>query len=435
MNLPLFNFITALWFTAISSFILGIFVYYKNRKSIVNLTFFLYSLSIAWWSFCQIWLVACDKKITALTWTRIEQVGVFFIPTFFVHFVVSFLQLKNKKILVRTGYFLSFFFATLCPTRLMMADAIPKFYVKYFATPGFAYHFAIAFFIIYILFGLKELYSAYVHASGDGKNQLKYLFWSSWFGYIGGAANFLLVYGISIPILNPFGTYAVALYVFITAYAIGRFRLLDINIAITRATSFVIIYLIVLGIPFWFGIKNRPFLSEKLGVNWWLLPSLLLGVLATIGPFIYQYLKRRTENIILKKQRRSQDALLSLSKRMTRLRSTTELFEATGTTIVDTIGASYVGIYLKDEEHNAFKIQFAHPKKDKTRFDEFLPLDHPIMKLLCEWKKPLPTSEVPTSTNRQNLYFSLIVPSFMEDELKAFIVLGSKPHGEMYTTD
>ena len=112
MNLLLLHFVIALWVTALSAFLLVIFVYFRNRKNITNITFCLYSLSITWWSFCQIWLIACDKRLTALIWTRIEQVGVFFIPTFFVHFVISFLKIKNKGWLIRLGYLLSMFSAS-----------------------------------------------------------------------------------------------------------------------------------------------------------------------------------------------------------------------------------------------------------------------------------------------------------------------------------
>ena len=226
------NFVVVLWLTAITTFSLGIFVLARNRHSIVNRTFAFYSFSIAWWSFSQIWGIACDKKLTALIWTRIEQVGVFFIPTSFVHFVISLLDIRDKKWLIRSAYCFSVLFAVLSFTPLMMADSIPMAsipYVKRFGSPGVAYHFAILFFIISIVFGLSKLYAGYKASSGSRKNQLKYLFLSSLFGYLGGGANFLLVYGVSIPIINPFGTYALPVYIAIVTYAIVRYRLMNID--------------------------------------------------------------------------------------------------------------------------------------------------------------------------------------------------------------
>lgn len=429
------NFVISLWLTAITTLFLGIFVLIKNYKNVVNKTFALYSFSICWWGFCQIWLIACDKRLTALIWTRIEQVGVFFIPTLFVHFVISLLNIKIKKGILGFAYIVSTFFALLCPTALMMADAVPKKsipYVKYFATPGLAYHLAILYFIVMVTYGLAKLYKAYITSSGLRQNQLKYLVWSTLFGYLGGGANFLLVYGISIPFLNPFGTYALPIYIIIVAYAIHRHHLMDARIFSLRVFLFAIVYIVVLGIPVGLATLGKNWLSG-FGDNWY--PYLLfLGMAsASAGHFIFLYLRRRTENALLHRQRGYQNVLLSLAKRMTKLRSTAELFKAIGTTIVDTVKPSFAGIYLKDKEHSAFKIQFSHPKEDRHRFDEFLPLDHPIIKELSERKKPLLTSEVSHSVDRQGLYFSLIVPSFVEDELSAFIVLGVKPNRELYT--
>lgn len=250
MNFLYINFVIVLWLTAITTFLLGIFVLVKNLRNIVNKTFAFYSFSISWWSFSEIWGIVCDKKSTALTWTRIEQVGVFFIPTLFIHFVISLLNIKNKKWLLRFAYCCSIVFAILCYTPLMIADSVPNPvpYVKYFGSPGLAYHFAILFFVVLTIYGLSKLYSTYRLSYGARRNQLKYLFWSSLIGYTGGAANFFLVYDISIPTWNPFGTYALPMYIAVVAYAITRHQLMDIEVIIKKSLVFAGMFIFAFGV-------------------------------------------------------------------------------------------------------------------------------------------------------------------------------------------
>ena len=234
MNTLLINFVVALYVTAFTTFILGLFVYFYNRKNNLNKIFALYSISIAWWSFCQIGLISSPDKSVALTWGRVEQIGVFFIPTFFVHSVNLLLQKPFRKAILISTYTLSCLFALASLTPYMIADVSPKFFVRHFAIPGPLYPFAVLFFTLSVAYGLYELYNTYSRSIGIKRNQMSYLFWSSCLGYIGGGANFLLVFDMNIPFLNPYGTYAVALYVAATTYAIVRHRLMDISVVIHK---------------------------------------------------------------------------------------------------------------------------------------------------------------------------------------------------------
>jgi signal transduction histidine kinase len=431
------NFVVSLWLTAIVTLAMGIFVLIRNPKNTVNKTFAFYSFAIAWWSFCQIWLIACDKKLTALIWTRIEQVGVFFIPTFFVHFVISLLNIKNKRRFLVVSYSLSIIFAFLCATPLMIADAIPKEtvkYVKYFATAGFAYHFAILFFVIIILHGLTWLYKEYKSSLGAKKNQLKYLFWSSLIGYVGGATNFLLVYGISIPFLNPFGTYALPLYISVVAYAILKYRLMDINVALTRIGVFTFVYILVLGTPFAITGWEKSFLINLFGNGWLWFPLVVFFILATGGPFLVVYLIRRTEASLFRERRHYQEVLNNLSESMVDIRDIDKLFPAITSTITEAVKIKFATIYLKTKEYNSFQLKNCYPAEAKSRFQEFIPLDDPLIRILEERKKPLLGEEIGRQ-EKISLDSGVIIPCFGKDGLIGFIILGAKQNNHMYTND
>ena len=115
MNFLLVNFIIALATACLTSLILGIVVLRKGQKDIAR-PFSLFSFGICWWSFFQILVLTSTDKLSALTWMRIEKIGVFFVPAFFLCFTIRFLKIRNREWLLGLAYLLSLIFAAFCPT-------------------------------------------------------------------------------------------------------------------------------------------------------------------------------------------------------------------------------------------------------------------------------------------------------------------------------
>ncbi|MFC1808101.1 ATP-binding protein [Candidatus Omnitrophota bacterium] len=446
MNTLYIHFIVSLWLTALTTLSLGAFVLVINRKNIVNKTFAFYSFSISWWSFCQIWLIACDTRIAALMWTRIEQVGVFFIPTLFVHFVISLLNIKGKGRLLKASYCASLLFALLCPTRFMMADAIPKAaipYVKQFATPGLAYHFAIVYFLFMVGYGLSKLYAEYRVSTGARRNQFKYLFCSSFLGYVGGGANFLLVYGKSIPYVNPLGTYTLPIYIVVLAYAIFRYRLLDINIAITRFGIFVFVYLVVLGLPFSIGYK-----LSKIGL--WYIPLLVSTVLASLGPYAYSLIRTRAENQLRKEEFHAHQLLSSLAQNMTRFTKLELLLKLIAHQVVKIMKVTSAAIYLKNQNGDLYVMGSAwnlgrgklgpnELSEDSALIVDMRLRGAPIVAeelKLNQGSATLSTQHVSKlQAELKQLKTALLIPALKGDALFGFLALGQKRDSGLFTQD
>jgi hypothetical protein len=95
------------------------------------------------------------------------------------------------------------------------------------------------------------------------------------------------------------------------AYAIMRYRLMDISVALTRTGIFIAVYTLVLGLPFAVAGFFKSWLVGILGPQWWILPLGLMGVLATGGPFIYIFLEHQAEEKLLREQKRYQQTVMS----------------------------------------------------------------------------------------------------------------------------
>jgi signal transduction histidine kinase len=210
--------------------------------------------------------------------------GSFLIPTLFLHFVITLLERPQSAWILRTAYACSALFALLSFTPLMVQSPAPKLYLNNFFSPGPLYLAGVVFFVSAISLGHYWLYRKFASSTGQTKNQYAYLFWSSAAGYIGGAANFLLVFSIDVPLLNPWGTYAVPLYVAATSYAIIRHRLMDITVVIHKGLAYGLLLAAVL-IP----VSLTIVISERVTPH--SIPPLLAGAFI-LGCGFWVFLKR-----------------------------------------------------------------------------------------------------------------------------------------------
>ena len=162
-----------------------------------------------------------------------------------------------------------------------------------------------AFFIYFMILAFLNLFlSVRREIKPLERNRKKYLLIALFIAYIG-SVDYLPTYGVKV---YPFGYLTLICFVLVFAYAILKYRLMDINIALTRAGLFVFVYLFVLGVPFWLGYTTKS----------WFPATALAVALATAGPFIYQYLRWQAEEIILKEQKRYQQAMLILPRKSPR---------------------------------------------------------------------------------------------------------------------
>ena len=264
---------------------IGIFVYLKNKKNQINIFFCLFSIVIALWSVGSSLVNSIPDRSTAILVLRICYLFAIFLPSVYIHFIYLIAEERNNKNKVlRIVYVLSlilfpFVFSRLFIKNLRVIE--PSGFL--ISAPGPLYYIFIFFFGSGTYLGLKTLYKAMRNSKGDRYNQLKYVFISQLVALLAGYEYFSSV--LNIKQFPPLDDYILVVYFLIMAYAITKYRLLDINIALTRAGIFVFVYTLVLGIPFGLAGWGREGLVSILGQNWFWAPMIILLVLATAGPF------------------------------------------------------------------------------------------------------------------------------------------------------
>ena len=267
------------------------------------------------------------------------------------------------------------------------------------------------------------------NSKGDRYNQLKYVFISQLVALLAGYEYFSSV--LNIKQFPPLDDYILVVYFLIMAYAITKYRLLDINIALTRAGIFVFVYTLVLGIPFGLAGWGREGLVSIWGQNWFWAPMIILLILATAGPFIYQYLRKQAEDVILKEQKQYQKALLAISSNMLLIKELGRLLKTIASNIVDTVRVSWVGIYLQDEKSGKYVLRYKQARAGEVKLPEEFLGESELARHLSSSRLPIAGEEAAAS----HLKIGLAAPCSVDEVMLGFILLGDKPRNTAYTQD
>jgi len=430
---------------ALTNFVISLFVYFKNRKGRVNKIFPLYSLSIGFWSFCWFRMYTSLDQGEALYWAKALSIGSAFIPAFFLHFVFIILDIvKEKKYILVGSYLFTFILLCLCYfTDLFIKGVSPFAMYNYHIQPGPLYILHPSSFTVITIYCLTKLFKASKIYVGLKRNQLKYLFGALVVGYAGGITAFFPIYRISIP---PSPAYTISICILIIGYSIIKYHLLDIVVIITRTSIFIATYTLVLGFPFIFTTLGRGWLVELLGINWWLAPLILLAVLAGVGPFVYIYLQKRAEAILLREQHRYRKTLEQAARELASIHNLKKLLNLIVYMVTKTVRILYSAIYLYDEESKHFSLKASRNFKRTEIFS--LNEENPLIIQLKNKREPLVYEEInrrvqenPAPLLRRleeemrSLGAVVAIPGFLRDRLLGLLILGNKRSGRFYTSE
>jgi signal transduction histidine kinase len=435
----------------VTSVPLLLLVIFKGPKK-SNFLWVIFFLSATGWGLGGYIISLATTAESAFKAWQIAWITVILTPVLYYHSMLTILKLKKRstRLILHGAYFLAFLFIVL---DLFFAKEYlggVKYVFGQFYWLDWYQGRSISYVIFYIVmywfllsFAFILLIIRFWHSRGLERNQLKYILIGSIFGWIGPINHFLIAFGINI---YPFTNISVTLYPIFFCYAIIKYRLLDVRIAITRAGLFIGVYTLVLGLPFAFAILSKKLLIENFGDNWWMIPLFIMAVLATVGPFFYISLQRRAENRLLREQKRYQDTLKHAAIGMTRIRNMRKLLTMITHIVTKTVKISFAAIYLRDRLTNEYPLQVFRGRNQAPL--AMLNSDSTLVKWLTEKREPLIYEEIKhqmqdsgsntfkaLEANMRLLNASVVIPSFLDHTLTGFVILGDKLSGQIYTPD
>lgn len=396
---------------------------------------------------CCVWGVgafivgqARNISVAVFGW-KFAHVGAIFIALGFYHLVVALCHL-NRKWVLRFIYLIGFIYLY-CEifTDLYISPQLRiAFNSLYYQTATPFFNSWLFIWGCIVIASFIELLRFILSAKGFERKQAIYIFLGFLIGFIGGTSTLLPAY--KIDIVYPFGNFTILLYSLLATYAILKYRILDINIALTRIGIFVVVYFPVVFVPFWIAPK---FIHTNL---WWI-PMLALLIFSTSGPFIYMFLQRKTLNRLLADEKHAHNLLLQASQGMTQVRNLSRLIKLIVHFITKSLKTKNAQVFLLDQNSKLFML-----KASRFYQTNILNLDSSdsLIQYLKRLKGPLVYEEIkflmPTSSKdnlvenfktieiqMKSLNAAVIIPCLVGDNLLGFLTLDEKISSKMYSQE
>lgn len=235
------------------------------------------AVSIIVWSLGRFQLLVADTLPNARFWVYIIYTGSTLIYVLFLHTILVFLDLVDRRKPILLLFYIlsaiSFLFNAFdlaTGSTFFIQDVVPKLRFQYYEVPG-SYHVIHIFNSLIIpLYALFEMLRAWTQVSGEKRQQLKFIIFSSLLGFLGGNSILFLVYDIPV---EPFLLVLVPFHLLTLTYAVTRHHLFDIKVIGTELVTFSI----------WIILLAEVFLSvdlRELIINVAVLSStILLGII------------------------------------------------------------------------------------------------------------------------------------------------------------
>jgi diguanylate cyclase (GGDEF)-like protein/PAS domain S-box-containing protein len=207
--------------------ILGTVVLLRDRLTAVNTTFYLLTQAAALWLLGISSVFSTTDYPTAMAWSRIEHLGVVFLPTLVYAFAASIVKNDRpaRRWLIAASLLSCCFYAFCLRSSVFLAGLWTYrwgFYPRYGAL---SYPF-LSFFAIALFTAMRLLALEYRDAlPGSRHKRLQLLMIALALGY-GGAIDFLPAFGIDV---YPAGPWFVLAFLIASAVAVARYRLIDIT--------------------------------------------------------------------------------------------------------------------------------------------------------------------------------------------------------------
>jgi len=425
-----------------SIFLLGLFVFFHNRKERLNQIFSLMCLSIFLWLGSYSVVFSSNNKTTALFWARFSYLGIVFIPITVNHTTSLFLKIKSKKndFIINLSYVLGFFFLLLSRTDYFFFQ-VKRFFWGFYPQANFAYPLFLLFFLIYYGRGLLFLT---MYLVGKLKNvdysprkhiQIKYVFWAIFIAALA-SVDYIAKFNFE---FYPLGYLFMLVYVLILAYAIVTHQLMDIEVIIKKTLVFAGLFIVSYGVFAGIAYLGST-LFEKLIYNKWIamIPSVVVIVLI-LRP-LENFLRNVTDKYLFQKKYDYRDLLRTFSDDVLTVLGLKDLVEMTVNKLAETVKLSSVEMFLFDDEEQEFTLA-ATTAQEPGEFN--FAMNSPFILYMKETEKYLYHEGMGRGEATENkvigfpeaLHSSLIIPLLHNQELLGFLSLGKKKSDEEYSQD
>lgn len=459
----------------LAEWVLGIATLRKNTHNIANRFFALMCFSMSIWTitlyfFSQPWA-------NALLWGRAVFVAGYLSGFFLLSFAIDFPSMHGIGRLY--NFFSKFrfihFVLVLILSIVSLSTSLILDRVEFYEwgtnfVPGPLYFTFIVNMVFSVLAAAVLLIMRYRKIGGLEKLQVKYLFLGiSISGVIAIGTNILWPLFTDNNKLAQFGPYSMVILLGFTAYAIARYRLMDIRLVIKYAAINIVSVLLVITFDVLAMYLHEQYFAQIID------PYVLGPVILVISIIIYQLVKNLlqsfAERYIFNEVYSYQEALKRLSVESTQIINLEELVEIIVDTLMKSMGLNRSGILLAEKVvtkvNGKIKAKGKHELHKEKHVSEYhiakvigfkesngisLVKDNFLTAYLQKHKQAVVFEEISLmirdahedtekehlrrlQKNMQKIEAGVCLPLFSHKELIGLMVLGNKISKEAYTLE
>lgn len=428
--------------------LLGLFVYLRNRTLPLSRAFCIFSGNSALWMVTVIMILISRDGPSHLFWVRIACSISIFIPANFLLFASTLSRREfpplNK---VAVPYSIALALSVLCHTPLVIQgfEINAKNQICDIYGPLFPLY--SSYFIIVLGGTLWYLALKIKLHKGFRRTQFQYVFFGSLIYSILAICTGLVapLYGLTAAQIAGLSPAFALVWACFIAYAIAKYRLMDITVVIKRATLYATLtasvtagYIGIVLVTNWLfgGVMGLRSLIPAM------IPALLIAFAFTP---LKEAIQAFVDKTLFKKRYDHRRILGDLSKILTSIFSLEELLSLILRVITKSMGIESGVIYLPDDTGVNYAPQAVHEGNSEPMRPEPISADSPLVNKLM-WRRELiireqlerlpqaPETKAVTGLLEQ-MKADICIPIYSKDILTGIIFFGHKETGETFTIE
>lgn len=210
---------------------------------------------------------------------------------------------------------------------------------------------------------------------------------------------------------------------------------------------FVVVYLVLLGIPMAISFLSKPYLMKLFGYEWWQVPLWTALTCALIAPFVYVSLQRQAQQQIMERQRQFQQILIQATQGMTLIKEMQRLLDLIIHILTRAVGVEHASLWLLDESERQFTMQAARGAHNLSG-NPVMETSQPLVQYLMLQKEPILREHLkdalvngrskyllPVVDDMNRLEAAVIIPSIVGKKLLGFVAMSQKKSGQPYSPE
>jgi signal transduction histidine kinase len=428
---------------------LGFVVWARGRKNTLNALYSLVAMSVASWCFSVIPFRSAVDPVESLFWCKILYVSPISIVTSFLFFNFTFLSRERSSRLYHLLPLLpalGILGLTLWPA-MVIQQVIQSASGEKQIVFGPAYPIYFIFIIAYFCWSFIILSKQYFNSSGISRMQIRYVFFGTFISANLGMITNLILPTLGIFSLNWLGQILTIIMSSFIAYAIVRYRLLDIKIILKRTLVYSMLLIMTFSVYVFMILSSQNTLGDHSEPTFRMFLSALLVAIG-FEP-LKRFFQRATDRIFFKGE---YDQKLLLSRLSTMMRNTIDLEKLCKDltyTLMTKLTAKKMAILLVEEE-SPFVIVGAQEGFEESNLAlssnnpliEYFNIQGVQKELLVYNELKKQSEEDPSDRDllvlireMEKLDITLVGPIYIKGRLTGLFFLGEKRSEDIYTED